>query len=474
MTGSPDRRRVVVLCVVAALVVALGELARSSYLRFATGIVDFRVLYCAGRVALAGGDPYLVEPLRACEHAYANPSIAGSPNIVYAFALPPYIIAPFAELARLPFWAAAWTYEVAAFISLAAAIVLLARALDLPLLACGTALVLAVGLPSLALGQLAPFELLFIAGTAFALVRCNNVAAGVLAVLTLLEPHVGVFVVSAVALFAPRTRLTVLAGAAVLALAALACGVHVVATFLAEAPLQIAAEARSDTQYSLTAPLVWIGVPLKYALAAGSLSTVLTFALSLVLARAVARSTTPGALAVIPPACAVFGGSYIHITQIALAVPAALLLVPHARADVVASRLAVAGLLLLAVPWPNVAAEKQVTAAALFVIAVLMSYAGASYARTAALVAVCWIALWPIQNSIPPALAKPMLPRAAPTDLGSTGWEAAVAQSSRNSPRTFLIKLPTWFGLAATIAAAIRLADKRRAYREAHSGRRSD
>ncbi|HEX3465293.1 MAG TPA: hypothetical protein VHS78_14695 [Candidatus Elarobacter sp.] len=459
-----DRARVVRLCLLgAAVVFALAELARSSYLRFATGMVDFRVLYCVGRVVLAGGDPYLVEPLRSCEHAYADPSIAGSPNIVYPFALPPYVVAPFAALALLPFTTAAWSYEIAAVVALVAAAVLLSRALDLPPPAVAAAIVVSVGLPSLALGQLVPFELAFIAATAFALVRGKHVAAGVFAALTMLEPHIGVFVVASVALFAPRTRVAVLVSAAALALAAFAeGGTRWLTTFPAELRLQALAEAHDDAQYSLTAALAWLGVPVQYALLAGSVSTLLAFVLSLVLSRAVARVSTPAALAVLPPACAVVAGSYIHITQIGLAVPAAFLLARYSRTDAVATRLAVAGLVLLAVPWPHVAAEKPVTAAALLVIAVLLRYAGASYAHIAAAVAACWIVLWPLQNSLPPALARPVLPRAAPGALASTVWIEVAPQINRDSPRTYVIKLPTWLGLAATIGAAIRLTDPRR------------
>ena len=69
-----------------------------------------------------------------------------------------------------------------------------------------------------------------------------------------------------------------------------------------------------------------------------------------IVAGRLARQTGNNAfLACVPPAFAVFGGTFIHVTQIAAAVPAAVLLVTYAENRY--RNAAIVALLLLAVPW---------------------------------------------------------------------------------------------------------------------------
>src|ERR1700686_3270147 len=70
---------------------------------------DFNAFYCAGAALGQGADPYRAEPLGSCERgprpAWLN---RGIPNLAAPAPLPPYALAPFTTLARLPYeWAAA-------------------------------------------------------------------------------------------------------------------------------------------------------------------------------------------------------------------------------------------------------------------------------------------------------------------------------------------------------------------------------
>ncbi len=69
----------------------------------------------------------------------------------------------------------------------------------------------------------------------------------------------------------------------------------------------------------------------------------------IVAGRVAQRTRNDAFVVAIPPAFAVFGGSFIHVTQIAAALPAAALLVAYAPRE--RRTLAVVALLALAVPW---------------------------------------------------------------------------------------------------------------------------
>jgi hypothetical protein len=458
-----DRRTLAVLVVLGAAVAAR-ELMWSTMLHTDQRLIDLRVFWCGGQAALGGANPYLFEPLRTCEHGFGAGLFAKSPNFVMPFVLPPFDVAPFAALARLPYGTAALLFTLIGALALAAGIVLVAASARVPVTLAAAALLVSVGLPSLTLGQLVPLELLVTAAAAFALVRRWDAAAGVCAALSLLEPHVGAFVVVGVAAAVPRARwalagtLAVLAGASVRAGSVAPFGVYAAAL-----AAHARAEAGSAEQYSLTHALRYLHAPVDVAVVLGAVSTVLLLVVAAVLARAFAARDVRAGIVYLPAACAVVGGSFVHLTQIALAVPAALLLFAHAR-DAVARRLAALAVIALAIPWPYPTGNKQTLAATLVVLAVTVWYAGGGYRVVAAAVAALWIVLVPLENRPPPAPPVPVLARPAPTELASESWHRALVQTESSAPRSLLIEIPTWLGLLALLGStAIVLRTGRRA-----------
>ena len=443
----------------AGAAVAVRELMWSSLFHADQRLIDFRVFWCGGHVALDGASPYLFEPLRTCEHRYGSGIFDVVPNFVMPFTHPPFDIAPVAQLARLPYDIAAWFFTVSSAVALAGGIVLVAISCRIPVTLAAAALVVSVGLPSLWLGQIVPLELLALSATAFALVRRWDGVAGVCAVLSLLEPHIGAFAVVGVAVLVPRARLALACGLAVVAyLTVKAANVAPAGVYFALLAEHVRAEAASYGQYSLTFVLAYLRAPLNLAVALGAASSVVLLITGIVLARAFDARGIRAAIVYLPVMCSVIGGTFIHLTQIALAVPAALLVYACAG-DVVARRLSALALILLAVPWPIVASSKQTLASALLAVAVTAWYlAGRSYRTALAVVAAVWIALVPLQNSTP--VSTPVLPRiavAGPTALASDAWKQALDQmtSPSETRRYVLLKLPTWLALAALLAAAI-------------------
>ncbi len=458
-------RRVLAFVVAVGIAVSARELAWSSLGLPTQRLIDFRVFWCGGEVALHGGDPYLVEPLRGCEHGIGNHLLAASPNLVMPFVLPPYDVPVFAALARLPFGAAGALFTGLNCAALLAGILLVARSARVPLLLSAGALGMSVGLPSVFLGQLVPLELAALAGTAVLVARGRDGWAGGCAVLALLEPHVGAFVVVAMAVLLPRARGAIALGLVALAAAAALVGVAGPAAYLAVLTQHAAAEARFYEQYSLTYGLAYAHVPTAAALLAGAASSGALLVAAVALARA-ARLRGPRAGVVsLPAACAVLGGSFIHITQIALAIPAGLLLFAHAPGRT-GRALAALGVVLLAVPWPYPVAVKQTLALTLLVTAITTWYGfGRRLRLTLAVLAVCWLVMIPIENRPPAAVPVPVLAPSPAAALASVPWAAALAQMDSSAPRWLLEKLPTWAGLLAVLGSAFALSRPQRTER---------
>ena len=316
--------------------------------------VDLLAFYCGGKVARAGGDPYRSEPLRTCEHeAFTQSTGAFSryPDLVVPAPLPPYVLLALEPLGVLPFWFARALFcalVVAASFLLVIALSALAPSYRAFFILGVAASVL---LPALQLGQIASLALAALALSAWALRSGRIGLASCAAGFALVEPHLGLPAVLALFACIPRARRTLVVLAAAFALATLLCGgLERNLEYLTRVvPAQASAEgAEFSGQYSLSALLVQIGLPVGLALAAGSASYLLMLLLGLVTALAVYRKTGDPAFAVaVAPAFTLLGGSYVHIHDMGAALPLAALLASANRRSIVPA-LALFGLL---VPW---------------------------------------------------------------------------------------------------------------------------
>jgi hypothetical protein len=350
--ASPERRSPVALAVlVVALVAALATVAIPS-LRPSGLLRDFDAFYCAGSALRGGADPYRAEPLGACERIpKPDPLISGTPGLAMPAPLPPYALVPFELVAALPYVAAAVIWTLAGFASLAIAVWAMRRSTGLPIEALVAAFALTDGFASLALGQIAPIAIAAIALAAMLLAEGRDEWAAVVAGCSMLEPHLGVPVCAALFFYRARARLP-LAGVAVVCVAAslVASGAQTSLEYIrAVVPAHALSEVANEKQFSLTYALHRVGLSDADALRAGELSYCVMVVLGLAAAGALAKRTNGAAIVLIPPAFAVIGGPFVHIIQIAAAIPAALFV--FANGSPRARRVAGIAIVALAIPW---------------------------------------------------------------------------------------------------------------------------
>jgi len=435
---SRDRRPAVVAAACAVLLVAFIALG----LRQPRGIgplhnpTDLVAFYCGSRAAMAGADPYRSEPLRSCERAaFAESGIPLVPGLVVPAPLPGWDFALFAPLGLLPFRLACAVWLLVLAGAIATTALLLVRLTGLRPAAVIYALAGADAWASISLGQMVPLVLLAIVGCAYALRLGRERFAAAAACATLVEPHLGLPVLLALAVFVPRTRAVLVLGGAIAATLALA-------TIGSERCIEyvrfvLPAQARGEglefhRQYGLSALLHVAGVGEAWALRAGSLSYLAMLALGLALGRHAQRVTGDRALLiVVPAAVALIGGAYVHIAQIAVALPLALVLV--ARLSGTARRYAIAATICLAIPWQTIFSDPLIAE------------------------------LFPPRGYIDPG---PLLAKVAGAGrLAEEPWDAWLATIVDRDRRTLLEillgKIPTWFGLVACAALAAHLQPSR-------------
>jgi hypothetical protein len=413
---------------------------------------DLVAFDCGGAAVWERGNPYLASELRSCEHGVNSGGLWNDPRYVLPAPLPPYDFAGYALLSRLRYLVA--EIAVAAGIVLALIVTSFALAdLGVPPWAGAAALVLSDGVLGLILGQIVPFAIMFVAIAAGALHRKHDAAAGLCAALALIEPQIGIPACVVLFIFAARTRLAILVTACAMAL----LGVALVGTrpFLQWGtqviPAQAHAEAASYTQYSLTSVLTSTGIPDQAALVAGTLSTLAMLLLGIWLAPRIAqRLGRREFLVLVPAAFAVIGGTYVHLVEIAAALPLALVfafaLPPQSRVR----WLALAALILLAIPWIREQEWKPLFYACAFVTLVILLNLRTSTRATVAMLAVTALSLWLIALHTPPPLEQVRSVPAAAGQIASN-WSLV----TDFDPIREVGKLPTWLGLLALLYVSI-------------------
>ncbi len=445
----------IVLAALTALGIHAGVVTRSGFL-----MGDFRAFYCAASVASHGGDPYHTEPLRTCETAIGPKEFfEKNPGVTIPAPLPGYVIAALMPLGLLPFWPAAALWGALLLLACFACIVLVARL-------AGTEWGVAVGVFALSLcmlslpfGEVVPLAVAAICLSAYSAWRGYLGGAAILAATAMIEPHLGLPACVALAAWRPATRVPLLLAFAVLGIMSLAAlgPAGNVEYFTAVLPAHALSELTRDTQYSLSAILASAGVPAAAALGAGSLWYVAMLVVGAIVAGLLAQRTGNDAfLVAIPPAFAVFGGTFIHVTQIAAALPAAALIVAYAPRE--RRTLAVLALLVLAVPW-GWFDSPALLITPLFPIAYLAwRYWPANLIAT--LLAAISAALLLFGVDSLQAIAAPHVVAHAATPaidarLPEASWSAFTQKSSTGSFAAWAVRIPTWVGLALLLVLAV-------------------
>jgi hypothetical protein len=443
------------------IVVALLPIGIQAFVLAHTDVLfDFGVFYCAGHVVAHGADPYLTEPLRSCEHAVIpgfSHVRAGLSQLVAPAPLPGYAIAAFVPLSFLPFAAAAMLWVallLCAWCTSIWAIVRFSAAAWQTVLAATS---LSIGATSIVLGQIVPVAIMAIGVSAYFAWRGNWRYASIAGAATMFEPHIGLPVCLALIVWAPRTRPILLAAFGILAiisLIALGPGANL-EYFTTVLPAHALSEAARESQYGLTPILVATGIADTTATHIGSLWYAVMLVTGVLVAGLLARETRNNAfLACVPPAFAVFGGAFVHVTEIAAALPATILLLAYAKGASRAS--AIVALLLLAVPW-RIVASPAGALVPIFPIAYLAWRYFGSNLRAIAFAVLGAGLLFVAIDDADVAAAKHHVQAYAGSGIDSRIAESSWSRFSQStwsaSTASWIVRVPTWSGLLLLVVA---------------------
>jgi hypothetical protein len=419
--------------------------------RRVANLFDFAAFYCGGSAIAEHHDPYRTEPQRTCWNATRGfPPGQGVPFAVPA-PLPGYALAPFVFLSRMPFPAAAALWVTLLLGSFALTVVLLRRLCDCRIETIFAAMLLNEGIRSIFLGQVVPVVCAATVAAGLLVSRGRDRAAALAATVAMLEPHLGLPVCLALFIARPRSRAVMaICGAALALISFEVLGVDGNLEYFRDIiPAHALSEVSNEEQYSLTYLAHLAGLGEHAASLFGTLSYVAMLAAGIVAGRlAAARTGAPALFLLVPPAFAVFGGPFVHVQQLAIAIPAALVL---SSARLPGTRLSAVAVFLLAVPYgaltllglglPLVAGVTFVLALDLFELPPV---------RSALVSAVSVGTLVAILSSLVP---RPT-PIIGPLDqrdgraLAADGWRTHVEATFHSNPLQYnLAKIPGWCGL---------------------------
>ena len=347
------------IAVFAALVFVISSYvsdeARPGHAGPLTDPTDLVAFYCGGKSLAERVDPYRAEPQRSCERrAFAESRIRLMEHLVMPETLPPYAIVPFALLSFASFRVACVVFVLGSLAAAMATILIIVRLTRLPIVLVSLAILVSFSLASIYIGQPVPFVVAALCASALALRSGRIALASVLALPTMMEPHVGLAAMLGLFVLEKRARLTVVVG--VLGLAWLSFFVGGLALNLEYLTRVVPAQALSEVanfhaQYSLTALAYQLGASETVAIRLGELCYALMLGTGVWIAAHLRRSHGDAAFVVLaPPACVLVGGVYVHDHLMAVALPFAFLIASYARRRA----LVLCATMVLAVPWQSV------------------------------------------------------------------------------------------------------------------------
>ncbi len=441
----------------------------SVVLGFVASSFDFRAFYCAGAIVQQGGNPYAGEPLHSCERALPNDPFAPySKSTALPVPLPGYVIALFVPMARLPFTIAARIWTLLLYAAIILAVMCAVSLTGFPLTVVVSAFLLSLCAASIGLGESVP---LCVAAVCFAALLARNgrwLEASLAAAASLIEPHVGLPVVLALALWVPASRLPLalaLGTLALLSIGILGPGANV-DYFVHVLPAHALSELGSDAQLSLSVILNGVGAGPRTAIALGMVAYLLACVGGIGLGRLLAQKFDSNAFLVATPAAfSVMGGTFIHVTQIVVALPLVMLLLtatPRYRT------LFLVALLLLSVPWRVVGSPLLIAVASSVVLYLAWEISSrnwrvALFSSASALVLMLilnvWMAAPPMQKHQGNIYGASISTRYAEASWARYNEEYL----STGTPERWWRRVPTWLGLllAGSGAAIVGLARPR-------------
>ncbi len=451
--------RILVAAQVVAVACVVGLVAWH-FLHTARQAGDFIAFYCGGHTVAVHRDPYLIEPIRSCEHAlsqgFASKATLPAP-------IPGYVLSVFALLSFAPYPVAALLYICIALTALGIevfAISALTRASPLLVLA----IISPIAYVCINLGQLVPIiASAAIAVSALLVARKHFTAAAIVCCVSMIEPHIGLTAVLAMLLWMPKARLPIVACAVVLLAESL------VVTGWRENWEYLTAVLpgmeRAETGYAMQYSTAWLahtaGASYQLAAEIGTFAYIIMLIITLPLLRQFAAVTNAReSMILLAPLAAILGAAFLHVTQLIFVLPAALFLLYRGGSG---TRLCGAALLLVMVPWLIFAFERPsaflaFTAAAVaftaYSVAKLIGATGSRrwlYAASAVFVMFVMIAAIrqvPTHSVHPNAAAQSRINALSPHAFSTQAWQLAIdAGGADLTRRSLAAKIPSWLGV---------------------------
>lgn len=425
---------------------------------------DFRAFYCAGSAIVHGADPYAAASLYPCERADAPFGLYRAlPGIAVPAPFPAYALLGFVPFGALPYLAACTAWLLLLIATSLACVFSFAKLTGVP--RSGALAVLACGFGVLVIpyGELATVAMCALLGMALALRRGAWNAAALWGAVLAIIPHVGVPALLGVFLWQREMRVRLAIVAAVLTACDIAAaGMHsAVQYFTLVLPAHALSEVGSTSQYGLTWMLHALGASDAAAIKFGELSFACMLAAGIATAGVLVRRTQDAAYAaLVPAAFVVLGGSFMHYTEIMLALPAAALLLRQTHGTLRA--VFAAALLLIALPWAWALSQPILVVAFAAFGAAIASRACGLRAQTALRIALgCALlgtAVVAAGSHFGTGLAHGV---SAHVDgsLAQASWAQYVrTQRSSIGPVWWIAKAPTWIGLALLTLGGVYLA----------------
>jgi hypothetical protein len=458
-------QRMILTCVILIGLSAFSVLVGSRSFQAKTFDFDLVAFYCGGQVTAAGRDPYRTEPLRTCEHAIGSVFRKGTPAAV-PDPLPAYDQALFAALSFLPYRAVQVLWMLVGIGACGLTVYLLADVSSLPLPVVACSLAISDLYCSTILGQLLPLSLLGIALCGWGLERRRGpwVCTGI--VLAMSEPHLGLAALVAVLVWGGRFRVSAALAGGVLALvsAAVVPASTLVEYVTSVVPAHALSEINNEEQLSLAYLLHALGLSPDASLSISKIQYATMLALGVLASGRAVKRCGPAVLAFAPVAFVLVGGPFVHVTQMAAALPAALLLAGREK-----SAPAAAAGTLLSVPWldfssvfgvlPIAAGALFVTLRGLWKLGVVRSTIGVAAAVGSIGAAALYVALDGPRRI-------PAYGVVAASSLAEVTWKTIVDNDRHGHAILFaLAKLPTEVGLLTLVCSVACVAFPRRATR---------
>lgn len=439
----------------ALLLALLGAFIAALALRDEIAPSSFNAFYCAGVAIDRGADPYLVEPLRSCEHAFAYVRLpSDAVDVVEPAPLPGYALAGMAILGRMPYNVAHATYLLIMLAALAATGLAVSRIAALPPL-LATLPFVSLWFRNLAFGELPPVAATAgIALCAWALYRGRSWLAAAAAAMVAVEPHVALPLWIALAASRASLRLPLaVMGAPLLALdIAIGGAGQALEYFVRALPAQAASEIHAADQFSLTHMLALAGVGDTTALQIGGLSYLLMIAAGVLVGHRLATGAGFAPyLALVAPAFALLGGTYVHDLQFIVALPLAVTVLARKSTWWRAT-----AALLLCIPW-TASASRLGMFLTLAAVCGVVALAARGHRLIAGAMAASLVTTFAILVYFtPPPRASAVFQRHLPgTALAAQEWREDVEAAPRNHGNSFASsrrKLPIWLGSAMLLA----------------------